>query len=46
MCIRDRNTRLNVPYPQDNGNTLNYVVDLNQVWEKGMPTFTPPARCV
>ena len=39
-----QNTRLNVPYPQDNGNTLNYVVDLNQVWEKGMPTFTPPAN--
>lgn len=23
---------------------MNYVVDLNQVWEKGMPTFTPPAN--
>ena len=33
------NTRLNVPYPKDNGNSLNYTVDLNQVWEGNQPKF-------
>lgn len=37
------NTRLNVPYPVDNGNTANYVVNLNQVWDGGMPKFGPTA---
>ena len=33
------NTRLNVPYPKDNGNSTEYVVDLNQVWEGNQPKF-------
>ena len=33
------NTRLNVPYPKDNGNSLDYTVDLNQVWEGNQPKF-------
>ena len=33
------NTRLNVPYPVDGGNSLNYEVDLNQVWEGNKPVF-------
>lgn len=33
------NTRLNVQYPKDNGNTEDFTVDLDQVWEGNKPTF-------
>lgn len=38
-------TRLNVAYPKDGGNTLTYVVELDQVWEVvddvNKPQFSP-----
>lgn len=34
-----KNTRLNVQYPYDGGNTENFTVDLDQVWEGNKPTF-------
>ena len=37
------NTRLNVNYPADGGNTLVYKVDLNQVWKGNKPVFNPTA---
>lgn len=37
------NTRLNVQFPIDNGNTSSYVVDLDQVWEQNVPKFNAPA---
>ena len=40
-------TRLNVAYPKDDGNTLQYVVELDQVWEvvgdANKPQFGPTA---
>lgn len=36
-----KNTRLNVNYPADGGNTLNFTVDLNQVWVGNLPKFGP-----
>ena len=34
-----KNTRLNVQYPKDGGNTEDFTVDLDQVWEGNKPTF-------